>query len=45
MKKVIYNHIVCYIYHQNGDYLTLQEIDTGTFHLSINIKDIIYASS
>jgi len=45
MEQVVYNGISCVIVARNGEYVTLKEIDTGTFHLSINIKDIIYASS
>lgn len=35
---VIYNNMKCNIVIRNGNYVTLQNIETGTFYLSVNIN-------
>lgn len=39
MAHVIYKNVECLVIAQMGNYMTLQNIKTGTYYLSINIKD------
>jgi len=45
MEQVVYKGISCVIVAENGQYVTLKEIDTGILHLSIHIKELTHESS
>lgn len=44
MEQVTYNGQECYVWARNGNYVTLKELSTEKYHLSIH-KDLIHESS
>lgn len=44
-KTVLYNGLLCIITAENGEYVTLKEIESGLLHLSIHIKELTYVNT